>query len=584
MKRPFRQVRLRRPQPWHLPSILRRRAPDPDRYRVLCEHGPVSFCELDLRDVRDAVRRIERRGTPIRHHAMRHPGFVEEMIGRVRVVRASRHCREMFGLATTGIPGATPSWVLVAPQSMEAIRVQLEAIARGSCPVRREMVFRRSDGGLLHLAVSAQLPPDGGAWHNVLVAVHDRTPHTLAEEKFRLAVERAPTAMILVTEDGRIALVNAEAEALFGWPREDLLGAGLDVLLPERYRSRHPALVRSFFAEPSHREMGAGRDLHGLRRDGSEVSIEIGLNPLVTSDGTFVLASIIDITERKLAEERIHQYSRTLERTNRELEISNRELEDFAHVASHDLQEPLRKITTFSGLLRRDAGDLNEAAQRDVDYIVDAADRMRHLIRDLLALSRAGRSTPRKETLELGIIVDEALQRLSLTIEEAHATIDRDDLPTIVGDATLLTQLFQNLIGNAIKFGQADRAPHVRVTAEHTRSGIVLGVRDNGIGIRETHRKRIFAPFQRLHGRGEYEGTGVGLAICRHTVKRHGGRIWVEDAEGGGTHFRFTLPGVAEEEQHSVVESDRPERDDGVVAAGAGVGARQPVGHEEEWR
>ncbi len=247
------------------------------------------------------------------------------------------------------------------------------------------------------------------------------------------------------------------------------------------------------------------------------------------------------ITERKQAEATLAQQAKQLERTNEELKRKNAELDQFTYVASHDLQEPLRKVTAFSGMLRQDLGSsLPERAEKDLGFILDAAKRMQKLVQDLLVLSRSGRVAMKRETVSLNHCADHAIDSLAVRIEESGAEITRDELPQVWGDRTMLTQLYQNLLSNALKFTDANR-PLIRLTAERIDGQLILGVKDNGIGIERKHAEYIFAPFKRLHGRGEYEGTGIGLAICGKTVERHGGRIWIESSKGKGAHFKFTI-------------------------------------------
>jgi light-regulated signal transduction histidine kinase (bacteriophytochrome) len=262
------------------------------------------------------------------------------------------------------------------------------------------------------------------------------------------------------------------------------------------------------------------------------------------------------IVEREQAENQVHAHAVQMESKNRELqeahdalaeivsslEQANRELDEFAHVASHDLLEPVRTLVAFSELLREDLpGDLPELVITDLDHITAAARRMQKLIEDLLALSRAGRSATRLESVSLEDCVDEVLAALRLRIEETGAEVTRDALPTVVGDTTQLGQVFQNLIGNALKFTGEGR-PEIALTAERHGNEWILGVRDNGIGIDPRHAESVFTPFKRLHGMTEYEGTGIGLAICKKSIERHGGRIWVESEVDRGALFRFTLP------------------------------------------
>ena len=248
-----------------------------------------------------------------------------------------------------------------------------------------------------------------------------------------------------------------------------------------------------------------------------------------------------DITEHKRAEEALAERTVQLERTNRELVGLNAELDDFTNVASHDLQEPLRTLTAFSDMLRKDLNQsLPERAAQDLGFITDAARRMQTLIQDLLALSRASRVAKKREKVSLGECVDRALEALAIRMKETAAQVTRDELPEVWGDSTLLTQLYQNLTGNALKFC-GDQPPLIRLTAEEQEGYPVFGVKDNGIGIESKYTQQIFQPFRRLHGRAEYEGSGIGLAICRKIVERHGGKIWVESEPGKGAHFLFTI-------------------------------------------
>ncbi|HUT23145.1 MAG TPA: GAF domain-containing protein [Sumerlaeia bacterium] len=243
-----------------------------------------------------------------------------------------------------------------------------------------------------------------------------------------------------------------------------------------------------------------------------------------------------DITARKRAEEK-------LDETMKELERSNKELEQFAYVASHDLQEPLRMVVSFLQLLeKRYTGKLDAAADEFIAFAVDGAKRMKKLINDLLAYSRVGTKGKPFEAVELQTVLDAALANLKVAVEQSGALVTHDALPTIVADPGQMAQLFQNLIGNAIKFHR-DEAPRVHVGVEKRGGAFQFFVRDNGLGIDPKDHERIFDVFQRLHGRDEYEGTGIGLAICKKIVTRHGGSIWVESQRGTGSTFYFTIGG-----------------------------------------
>jgi len=565
-----------------------------------------------------------------------------------------------------------------------------------------------------------------------VVTFKDITERRRVEKNFRLVVESAPCGMVMVNGDGLIILLNAHTERLFGYSRDELLGQPIEVLIPERFRNHHPQQRTHFNDCPSSRIMGEGRDLYGLRKDGAEISVEIGLNPIETEEGCLVLSTILDITERKLAadkeeatrkllqaiggvqsqfianiqasnvfenvlahflnlsqseygfigevlrtkdgnpylkthaitniawneetltlydqhapnlefrnlntlfgyvlssgksivsndpardprggglpkghppllaflglplyldnqmvgmvgmanrpggyEESVIEYlqpfltvsanlidayrnvnlrreaEETLLKKTRALARSNKELEDFASIASHDLQEPLRKIQAFGDRLK---GKWAETlGPQGVDYLErmqHAAGRMQTLITDLLSFSRVTTKANPFAQVDLAKVANEVVSDLEIRITQVGGTVEIDDLPIIEADPTQMRQLFQNLIGNAMKFHKKDEPPlvHIQsqyVNGDHTSDSqdrrICLTVSDNGIGFDEKYVEKIFGIFQRLHSHSEYEGTGVGLAICQKIAARHHGRIDVKSALGKGTSFSITLPTV----------------------------------------
>lgn len=358
---------------------------------------------------------------------------------------------------------------------------------------------------------------------------------SLNHELFEQVVEAAPNAMVLTGADGRIVLVNAQTEKLFGYSRGELVGQCVDMLVPQRVRASHSGYRDTFYRDPTSRPMGIGRDLFAVRKDGSEFPVEIGLNPVRTSDEALVLAAIVDITERKRSQQELLQKTEELAR-------SNQDLEQFAYVASHDLQEPLRAVAGPLQLLqRRYQGQLDERADEFIKHAVDGATRMQKLIDDLLAYSRVGRSAAEFQMTDCGAALDQALSGLSVVLHESGAQIHRGELPTVLAVPTQLTLLFQNLVGNALKFRLSDRPVHIEIGAQRQGNEWVISVKDNGIGIDAQYFERIFVIFQRLHSRAEYPGTGLGLALCKRIVEQHGGRIWVESMPGSGTTFFFTL-------------------------------------------
>ncbi len=356
-----------------------------------------------------------------------------------------------------------------------------------------------------------------------------------AENRFRLVVEASPSSIIVVDGQGVIALVNSETEKLFGYTRDELIGRSVDMLVPERYRDKHSTYRAAFVQQPQSRPMGAGRDLYGRRKDGSEVPIEIGLNPLHTEDGLMVLSAVLDITERKRAE-------RELQRTNDDLQRKNEEMEQFVYTVSHDLKSPLVTITGFLGILKEDAAagrvdDVLDAVAR----IEGAADHMTELIEDLLQLSRIGHVADSINDVDMREVVRDVASRLAKRLEKAGATLTvQSDMPYVLGDRPRLTEVVENLLTNAVKYGCRGTSPTVRVGATVENGETRFYVSDDGPGIAPQYHEKIFGLFQRLDTR--QEGTGVGLAIARRIVEAHGGRIWVESRPGHGATFWFVLP------------------------------------------
>jgi len=359
-------------------------------------------------------------------------------------------------------------------------------------------------------------------------------------DPFRLVVDSAPYGMVVSDESGRIVMVNPQAEEMFGYSSDEFKQRRIEDLVPPSVRGDHAGLRHGFHGAPSTRAMGAGRDLNASRSDGTEFPVEIALTPLPGADGMLVLSSIIDITRRKRGEEELLRYSKRLER-------SNAELESFASVASHDLQEPLRKIRMMGERLGAIAGDsLDEQGLDYLTRMVKAGDNMHQLIRDLLAFSRITMRTEGFSPIDLGVPVRAALSALEMMIEESSAEVIIDELPEVEVDEAQMRQLFQNLLGNALKFRREGVAPRVHVTGRvEDREGVavaIVEVRDNGIGFDERYSERIFLVFQRLHGKSEFEGTGIGLAICKKIVERHDGCIHARSQPGEGALFTVEFP------------------------------------------
>jgi PAS domain S-box-containing protein len=425
--------------------------------------------------------------------------------------------------------------MLIPAHLVDEERSILARIGNGERVETFETVRLHKDGS--EIQVASTISPVHDAQGRVIGAskiAHDITDRkqaqaalVQAEQRLRLVVEAAPSGMLMVDQSGRIVLANQRAAELFGYLPEGLVGQEIDGLVPAPGRAAHADHRAAYQAAPTWRSMAGRAPLFGLRRDGSQVPLEIDLSPIQMPDGNFILASVVDITERKRQED--------------ELRRSNAELEQFAYIASHDLQEPLRMVVSYSELLaKRYQGKLDEKADKYIFYAVDGARRMQMLVADLMAYSRVGSQGKPLLPVDTALVVQRVLRDLQVPISQAGATIDVHALPPVLADEGQLGQVFQNLIANAVKF-RAEVPLRVTVSAQRVPEGWQFTVADNGIGIDLQYADRIFQMFQRLHERGKFAGSGIGLAIVKRIVERHGGRIWVASESGRGSTFLFTL-------------------------------------------
>ena len=409
-----------------------------------------------------------------------------------------------------------------------------------------ELTARRKDASEfpMELMLSPLGSEDGilvtAAIRDISVRKAGETHLAQMESRYRGLLEAAPDAMVVVDQRGEIVLLNLQAEKKFGYRRDELLGQKVTNIIPEGFAERLIADGLRSAEEALAQQIGTGIELTARRKDGSEFPMELMLSPLGSAGGILVTAAIRDITTRRIAEALLLQKVEELYR-------SNEELQQFAYIASHDLQEPLRMIASYTALIsRRYKGKLDTDADEFIAFAVDGARRMQRLIQDLLAYSRVGSRGgdlfPTSSEEALG----QAIRNLRGAIEESGAQVTHDPLPFVLADEMQLIQLFQNLVGNAVKYrGAGTPAIHVGVVPAEGKKW-QFSVRDNGLGIEPQYFVRIFGMFQRLHKRDEFAGTGIGLAICKKIVERHGGAISVESELGEGSTFLFQM-GMAPE-------------------------------------
>jgi PAS domain S-box-containing protein len=453
-----------------------------------------------------------------------------------RIVLVNSQAEKVFGYARAQLVGKPVEMLL--PDRFRVAHNAHRARFFGQPRTRTmgpglELYGLRSNGEQFPVEISlSPLVTEEGTM--VMSAVRDVSERQKAELKFRGLLEAAPDAIVIVGRDGNIALINSQTERMFGYQRAELLGRPVEVLVPERYRGKHAAHRSGFFSQPRARAMGAGLELFGLRRDGSEFPVEISLSPLETEEGLFVSSAIRDATARKRYEQGLHE--------------ANRLKSVFLANMSHELRTPLNAIIGFSEfLIDEKAGALND---KQKEYLTDVLSSGRHLlqlINDVLDLSKveAGRMEVRAEPFSVRQAIEEVCTGTASMATSKKIAVERriaEALDQVTLDRQKFIQVLYNLLSNALKF--SDEGASVRVSARQRDGSLELSVRDTGIGIRPEDREKLFVEFQQLDAGStrRFEGTGLGLALTKKLVEVQGGSIGVESERGQGSTFTVLLP------------------------------------------
>jgi PAS domain S-box-containing protein len=454
--------------------------------------------------------------------------------------------RSLFGYDAELISRNVEVWdALFHPDDSKRVLDSVNAVVESESQLQWESQYRflKSDGQYVHVLDRGILIRDEeGKPLRMIGAMQDISSKLAAdealrdsEEKTRLIMNSALDAIICMDKKGLITFWNPQAEKIFGWKTEEVMGMRLsDTIIPVEFRERHSRGLEAYAKSGQGKILNTILELSAINKNNTEFPIELTVLPIQQGNQEFFCAFVRDITARKTAEQQ-------LKKRAEELTASNAELEQFAYVASHDLQEPLRMVSSFLQLLEKKyAENLDETANQYIQFAVDGSNRMKSLILDLLEYSRVNTSQEQRTAVDMSTIINQVLDTYSCKIVETNASVKVSLMPVARVNKMQMSQLFQNLIGNALKYNKSAQ-PAIEIGYEEHADSHQFHVKDNGIGIDPKFYERIFIIFQRLHTKNQFSGTGIGLAICKKIVEKHEGRIWVESVPGKGSTFYFTV-------------------------------------------